>query len=268
LGKLEIEMITVRLKGGLGNQMFQYARGRSLSLEKKEGLCLNLHDLEFPEPGDTRRKFCLDNFNIQAKITIPDKSDRFSRFLHQIRTRISGDDGFYQSEKYFKNVEDVIRRDFTLRNTMSEAAQKSATEINAVENPVSIHIRRGDYVTNTETNAHHGVCSLDYYERAIGYMGEKISSPVFFIFSDDIDWVKENLKLENAVYVSRPDIPDHEELTMMSRCKHHIIANSSFSWWGAWLDPNKDKAVIAPERWFADKKTDSKDIVPEGWIKL
>jgi hypothetical protein len=162
----------------------------------------------------------------------------------------------------------MVRKEFTLKEPLSAISQEYTNKILDTKNAVSIHIRRGDYVLNTSTNKHHGVCNLDYYEAAVEYIREKIESLTFFIFSDDIAWVKENLKLDNAVFVSSPEIKDYEELILMSKCKHNIIANSSFSWWGAWLNQNPDKIVIAPRQWTTKKTADELDILPKSWIQI
>jgi hypothetical protein len=124
-------------------------------------------------------------------------------------------------------------------------------------------------VANKNANAHHGTCTLDYYHEAIKIMKEKIKNPYFFIFSDDIPWVKENLKIDgDAFFITGKKIKDHEEMFLMSRCKHNIIANSSFSWWGAWLNNNPEKIVIAPKRWFNNEKINTSDLVPDNWLRI
>ncbi|HET6995265.1 MAG TPA: alpha-1,2-fucosyltransferase, partial [Chitinophagaceae bacterium] len=140
-------------------------------------------------------------------------------------------------------------------------------EIRSV-NAVSIHVRRGDYVNDKETNAVHGVCSIDYYREAINRLSGEISEPRFYIFSDDMDWARANLPISPhlAVYVDNNQMASHEDLRLMSSCKHHIIANSSFSWWGAWLSDYAGKKVIAPRNWF--RTLENKDIIPNGWITL
>jgi len=139
-----------------------------------------------------------------------------------------------------------------------------------MKNSCSIHIRRGDYTSNVNSNIH-GTCSLEYYKKATEYMQNKYKDIYYYIFSDDITWVKENLKLENAVYIESEEkrIP-HEDIYLMSLCSNNIIANSSFSWWGTWLNNNLNKTVIAPKRWFEDNKlhAQSQDIVCDSWIKI
>lgn len=176
--------------------------------------------------------------------------------------------GNWPTEKYFIAIKDVIKNDLTLKNEMSDQAKKLQAEIDQ-KISVSIHIRRGDYVQNEKTkNLHGGICTLDYYQQATKLIEEKISNPTYFIFSDDIEWVKENLKLDNpVVYVSGQGIPDYEELILMSHCQHNITANSTFSWWGAWLNNKPNKIVVTPQKWF-NADTDIRDLIPDGWIKL
>lgn len=176
--------------------------------------------------------------------------------------------GVWQSEKYFKDSESIIRKELTLKDPLTTEARDWIQKM-AESDSVSIHIRRGDYVNSLKTNQFHGICSLEYYHNAIKLISQKITSPVFFIFSDDIDWVKDNLNIIYPVfYVSGEMLPDHEELMIMSKCKHNIIANSSFSWWGAWLNENKTKIVIAPKKWFNTKTVDTVDLIPSSWIKI
>jgi len=152
----------------------------------------------------------------------------------------------------------------TLRRKPQFAQQILAKE------SISLHIRRGDYVSNVYTNSVHGTCSLDYYQQAVTLLESKLNNPHFFIFSDDLAWAKEHLSfIENVTFVELDvNIPDHDEMFLMSQCLHHIIANSSFSWWGAWLNKNLDKIVIAPKRWFIDETYNTSDLIPDAWIRL
>ncbi len=124
-------------------------------------------------------------------------------------------------------------------------------------------------MTNTHTNQKHGICPPEYYQQAIKYIQTQVNDPHFFVFSDDIGWVKSHLKIPDPVnYVSNNDISSQEELLLMSSCKHNIIANSSFSWWGAWLNQYPEKIVIAPKKWFNLETIDTRDLIPETWIRL
>jgi hypothetical protein len=178
-------------------------------------------------------------------------------------------EGYWQTEKYFKDIKEIILRDFTIVEEPDPRNKTMADQIRGSES-VSIHVRRGDYVTNPTTNAYHGTCSEDYYKKAIQIIKNRVHKPQFFIFSDDLTWVREHLDIGYpTVFVdfNGPD-KDYEDLRLMSLCQNHIIANSSFSWWGAYLGSDPGKIVIAPKRWF--KKTDiiTSDLLPESWIQL
>jgi hypothetical protein len=134
-------------------------------------------------------------------------------------------------------------------------------------NAVSLHVRRGDYVSNPDSSRVHGLCGADYHQAAVRRIAEVVPQPHLFVFSDDPQWAAGNLHLDHpATIVTGNDTRrDYEDLHLMSLCKHHIVANSSFSWWGAWLDTNPDKIVIAPERWFAHEQHDTRDLLPPTW---
>jgi hypothetical protein len=287
-------MIIVKLIGGLGNQMFQYALGRKLSHTKKYPFKLDISWYKNKEFGpDITREYSLGHFNVIENFATDQEIAKFAykkEFFYRLATKIKREvfgigqigfdrrvfatpdnshlDGFWQSEKYFSDIRDILLREFTLKTGFSPAAEEIAKQ-EADADSVSLHIRRGDYVTDKRVVSTIGSCDMGYYRRAVDIIKKKIVQPVFFIYSDDIAWVRENLRLEApAVYVSRPEFKDYEELTLMSRCKHNIVANSSFSWWGAWLNQNPQKTIIAPARWFKNSKANSKDIIPEAWIKI
>ena len=264
-------MITIYLKGGLGNQMFQYAYGRSQSLRKKTKLLLDLSDLLFPlylRNKETPRTYALECFNIQARIYAPTTNPLVLQYNRKFYEWISHKERSFHNENNFLVHSSIIRTDFTLRSPLGPKAESIKTPIEQTPDSVSLHIRRGDYVGDPATNAHHGVLGLDYYHEAQAYIKNTVACPTFFIFSDDISWVKENLKIDSpTVFVSCPEIQDYEELILMSLCNHHIIANSSFSWWGAWLNQNINKIVIAPKQWVKNP-TLHKDICPPEWIRL
>ncbi len=294
-------MIIIRLNGGLGNQMFQYAMGRATSLHNNVNFKIDV--VTGIHPNDTQRLYALGNFNIiedfaskteinnlKYPLGLLSKIYRFTRkkIFRQFYKGFDehmfhvGDnaylDGFWQSWKYFDDVADSIRKDFTLKNSLSDRAKKIADAMQQV-NAVSVHVRRGDYVSNATLQRNYGVCSETYYHKAIDAMYAQVENPVFFVFSDDIAWIKSHQSLfsrsqehENKnpkiFYVSDYHLPDYEELMLMASCKHHIIANSSFSWWGAWLDSNKEKIVIAPKVWFKKKSLVPKDLLPPSWIQF
>jgi hypothetical protein len=179
-------------------------------------------------------------------------------------------DGYWQSEKYFGDVADVIRKDFTVKRAPSAANAAWLDRIGATVS-VSIHVRRGDYVTNADANKFHGTCGIDYYQRAVQMLSSRLGGrPEFFVFSDDPAWVRANLDLGSHPhhYVTNNDAQtNYEDLRLMSSCRHHIIANSTFSWWGAWLNASPDKVVVAPRRWFRADEMDDRDLVPSGWVR-
>jgi hypothetical protein len=283
-------MILVKLKGGLGNQMFQYAFGRRMAIQNSDELRLDIAGLR-KTAAETKRDYALGVFAIHADIAGPEETAQikypygllskamrfidakvFRKFHVQYDPKITtqtGDmylDGFFQDERYFKDIESTLRKEFALKDRMSDPARLVAEQIAASENSVSLHIRRGDYVTDAKTNAHHGTCGPEYYADAIAFLRDKVDPCSFFIFSDDIAWVKENMSIENATYVSSPEIQDYEELILMSMCEHNIIANSTFSWWGAWLNAHEGKIVIAPRQWTT--KSTSDDIIPPSWTRI
>lgn len=180
---------------------------------------------------------------------IPDNTDLF---------------GYFQTEKYFKDYEKELRENFIFRENHISYVDKYLEKIGkniGERSKVSIHIRRGDYLYLSD---HHPICSLEYYNTAIGLFDEGC---IFLVFSDDIKWAKQNLIGERFLFIEIGD--PFKELCLMSKCDHHIIANSSFSWWGSWINPNKNKKVIAPSKWFGESmKKDTSDIYCEGWIKI
>ena len=273
-------MIIVKLIGGLGNQMFQYALGRHLAYKHKTSLQLDISEFEnyklhkyslkfFNIHGDDSEKF---KKGFKKKIIAFFNSKKEPHFHFSPKILNSPDnvylDGYWQSEKYFKDIEPIVRQEFTLKDKFNAMDDKALTAIGTSES-VSLHIRRADYVTREKTNQVHGVCSLEYYHEAIAKIVATVKNPYFFIFSDDMPWAKDNLQLNFPVsYIDHGPDKNYEDLILMSRCKHNIIANSSFSWWGAWLNTNPFKIVIAPKKWFNDQSKNTKDLIPDGWIIL
>jgi hypothetical protein len=173
-------------------------------------------------------------------------------------------EGYWQTEKYFGIHSDTIRNDFKFPQ-LDLLNKEYADKIQHAES-VSVHIRMGDYINHP---LHGGICTLEYYENAIALIKVKVENPLFFIFSNDIEWCKNNLKLDNAIYITGNDGENSfRDMQLMSMCKHNIIANSSFSWWGAWLNNNSDKIVIAPSKWFNDPTINTKDLIPDSWIQI
>ena len=290
-------MIITRLIGGLGNQMFQYVTGRRAAYINKTKLKLDIKGYE-NQVGMTPRKYCLDIFNIQENFASETEINKLKKntFTQKVLKSIhpvffnnsyikekhfhfdpdilkisdsSCLEGYWQSEKYFKDIEKIIHKEFTFKHKLDAANRKTISRIKNCDS-VSIHIRRGDYVSNKQINTFHGICDLDYYNQAIEYVASKIKSPYFFVFSDDIQWTKQNLILKYPCAYVDHNIgkKDYEDMRLMSMCKHNIIANSSFSWWGAWLNRNPNKIVIAPKKWFKNKSINTKDLIPQSWIKI
>jgi hypothetical protein len=176
--------------------------------------------------------------------------------------------GYWQSEKYFKSIKGEIRNEFSFEKPLFGDNKLVATQI-AGDNSVSLHFRRGDYLSDAKTTRIMNVCDVAYYKRAISHIAEKVKNPVFYIFSDDMDWVKQHVSFDYpAVYINHNKGENsYIDMQLMSLCKHHIIANSSFSWWGAWLNASVDKVVVAPKCWFKNGMDDS-DLIPEEWVRL
>lgn len=285
-------MIAVEIIGGLGNQMFQYATAKAMALHRRDDLLIDKRPFE----SYSLHSFSLPHFNVTAPylkeeivLDLKSTSDKLKAFikgqknytlyqenglgydasLFDIPAKNVYLKGYFQSEKYFIKYEDEIRNDFEIVTPLQEKTVEMLTIIHEV-NSVSLHIRRGDYVTNPEANSVHGTCNLDYYQRAISHIREVVENPIFFIFSDDIQWAKENLTIpETTHFIDFTDAStNYEDIKLMSTCKHNIIANSSFSWWGAWLNKNKSKIVIAPSKWFNVDYHNADDIIPESWMKI
>ena len=281
-------MITVRLQGGLGNQMFQYAVGRVLSLKNNDELFLEQSFKQHKIFGITDRQYALNYFHIHAtlldenifhkiggvikrvlgKLHVYLRGFERGFFFDKKITQLRGDiylDGYWQSYKYFNGYEDQIRKDFTLR-TVSEHMQKLSTEI-ASKQSVCVHIRRGDYVGNKK----HEVVSSDYYNKALEIIKTKMSIDTVYVFSDDIEWCRKNLSFGYATtFVGDQYAGANGEyhIFLMSQCKGFIIPNSTFSWWGAWLSARADKIVIAPSVWRNDIAVSIDDLLPKEWMRI
>ena len=299
-------MVIVRLLGGFGNQMFQYATARHIAVLNKTIVKIDLSgfDKKQYKKGDTYRELKLNAFKLKAETATIEEIDRVRKYkpsiFKQIKSRLLQNytsifskpelyekelfcfdptvlkapsnsylTGYWQSPKYFDSIRTILLKDFEFRENPTKVDYPYLNNIQQ-GNSVSIHIRRGDYVSNPEYFKIHGLCSLEYYQSAIEYICRKIENPVFYIFSDDMDWVKKNIQLkETSFYVTdTPSGKDYFEMHLMSLCKHNIIANSSFSWWGAWLNQNSKKIVIAPKQWMKDPTIDTTDLIPVNWIRI
>lgn len=266
-------MIIVKLMGGLGNQMFQYALGRSLSARYETDLLLDTGEYD----RTNHRVYALDKFAISAGIATP---IQIKKCKHVVERGVEFDpavctvgpdaylEGYWQSEKYFKDSGAAIRREFILKEPQGRKYNDALTDI-ASNASVSLHIRRGDYLS-AKNQVIYTQLPLSYYEQAVACIAKKVGSIKIFVFSDDSAWVRENLSLPfPVVYVSDDQFADYQDLVLMSACKHHVIANSSFSWWGAWLSGDTpDRITIAPAIWLNGNTYHTEDIVPERWIKI
>jgi hypothetical protein len=270
-------MIIVNLTGGLGNQMFQYAFGRALAQKYKTDLKLHFTNALF----NIQRSYELDIFNISATIATKEDLKKFGVIQNRVLNRLlylfderygiqlnkhivtqrypyifnskylaiknnSYIQGYWADERYFKEVENILRKEFTLKKKLDDKNLQILKQINKV-NSVSIHVRRGDYISN-KTNIPKFI-GLNYYVKSINKIKNKVSNPIFFVFSDDILWCKQNLNsfINNVYYIDHNKGKDsYKDLLLMSACKHNIIANSTFSWWGSWLNQNLNKIIIKP----------------------
>lgn len=291
-------MIIVKLQGGLGNQMFQYAAGRRLAELHRVPLKLDLGFLldRTPRADFVFRDFALDIFPIDGEILTPDDrrgidlcNSPLARLLGKFKTTRrpfsiirephfhfhrqlleAPDnaylDGYWQSEKYFQDIEAVIRKDFSFKSAPGPQSQAYAGKISAV-NSVCLNVRRGDFVSNPTANKLHGFLGLDYIKKCLRILSERVANPCFFVFSDDVQWCRENIRMEYPCTVIPHDLAG-EHLYLMTLCRHYIIPNSTFAWWAAWLNTNPEKLVLAPEKWFNDPEYDTRDLLPSSWLKV
>jgi hypothetical protein len=286
--------------------MFQYAAGLALALRRGAEVKVDLS--WFCQYGrDTRRQFELSAFPVSAGVATPQDLINFGRTRPSPRWRVQvthllsrlprawrGRDqagyrerhfhfdpqvldleppvyleGYWQSEKYFVDFAEAVRKEFTPRKPLEPENAAIAAQIDGV-NAVALHVRRGDYVLNPTTNRYHGTCEAQYYSNAVEYVARRVAEPHLFVFSDDPQWGRSNLHFTiptTFVDVNSP-LRGYRDMQLMAHCRHHIVANSSFSWWGAWLGAWRQKIVVAPERWFNDGSIDTRDLVPESWVRL
>ncbi len=295
-------MIVVQLKGGLGNQLFQYALGRTLALKHGTELVFDTSLLynRVPEKTKTFYNYDLGLFEPPARIAtaadFPQYSsklstrNRFMRGLHVVRLRVhglryvlqrkfefdqrvanSGDnvylDGYWQTEKYFRPAAAQIRADLQFRPTLGAQAARMYAQMQAGTS-VCVHIRRGDYL---EILSQLGVVGADYIQAGIKLLAERFSGLHFYVFSNDPKWCIENLKIGHPhTFITSENAGnnDREHLMLMTSAKHFIIANSTYSWWAAWLSTNPDKVVIGPKQWASDPNKNTSDVMPETWLRL
>jgi Glycosyl transferase family 11 len=286
-------MVLVKLMGGMGNQMFQYALGRHLAHNRSDELFLSIEALPLLTPP---RSFELGVFNISGRVisfneivargakciwVASDLDFRFSSEIvegagqHQLLCLA----GWWQSEKYFKGISPILRQEFTFKDAALPPGP-AAEFVNAMEGveAVCVHVRRADYLETTDSK---GFLGLGYYKWAVQEIKKRISRPHLFVFSDDVEWCQEHLELDAPSTVVRPrsdrEARSSDDLYLMTLCKHFIIANSTYSWWAAWLGKHERKVVIAPKGWFRSERDScvsedatlcSVDLIPEEWIRV
>lgn len=289
------EMIVVYLCGGLGNQLFQYSAARRLAIMQGEQVTVDCSWYEKKHGGVTQRNFDLCRYRVDvrklskgtyfarllwtnrflSRLPFPRKLQLVSEKCFSFSPNILslGTDvylkGYWQSYKYFEDIRGVLLADLVPTLPFTLLDQNIAEKISKCAS-VSIHVRRGDYVTLASAANTHGTCSLEYYQSAVNLLQSRIKGATFFVFSDDPEWTAANLHFDApTVYVDHNDASTaFQDLRLMSICEHQIIANSSFSWWGAWLNQNPSKMVVAPKRWFANLPDVTSDLYPADWIKI
>ncbi|MFC2128719.1 alpha-1,2-fucosyltransferase [Bacteroidota bacterium] len=298
-------MIIVKLKGGLGNQMFQYAFGRRIALENNVDFLIDIS--EFKNDNVYKREYSLscfvliENFatekdlkktkkiigkNYVSKLIrfankfkpyyksylVYDRSpQKYDSLLFKNKYKNVYFDGYWQNEKYFKDIEYIIRKDFTFRKNKKNRDNLKVSEMIKTTNSVALHIRNYGLTYDEKASKRDvedvGIMKISYYKDTLKYLENALNNFRLFIFSDDINWVRDNYNLNynNIIYVDNVG-KDYEQMRLMSLCKHQIISNSTFSWWAAWLNNNPDKIVIAPKQWFRNR--DTSDLIPKRWIIL
>jgi len=293
-------MIIAQLRGGLGNQMFQYAAGRRLAEKNKTKLKLDLRLLldRTPREHFVYRNFDLDIFRIQENIAKSYEVKILSIGLKRALFKLLGKDvqnrrciiephfhfyrelldapdnvyldGHWQSYKYFADIEQIIRKEFVFKKGFDAISMKMAQKIRSM-NSVCINVRRADFVHNPIARKQHGVCSLAYYKQAEKIIYSNVNNPHFFVFSDDIAWCVDNISFNHDFTIVSHDCAGRkfdDYLHLMTLCDHYILANSSFAWWAVWLNPKKGKVVIAPKKWFNNHTIDTTDLIPKNWIRI
>lgn len=290
-------MIIVQLKGGLGNQLFQYAAGLHLAHHHNTEIKVDLGLLKNPaNETDTLRNYELQYLKHPPLIASEHEIKRLTKasipfrfidkllpsykrqvynekyFTYDVKFLQAGNNvylkGYRQSEKYFLPIADIIRQRFQFQPGIIQTVQDFGNNLKTV-NSASIHIRRGDYTKKTIKH-YHGVVTPSYYQEAMAILQTKVTDLHLYVFSDDINWVKEHIKFPiPATFVSNDiSTTPYEDFYLMACCRHNIVANSSFSWWAAWLNDNEQKIVIAPKNWFTRRGPSAKDLLPSQWIVI
>lgn len=268
-------MIIIKVQGGLGNQMFQYAlyermkrSGKNVKIDITSYNTFNLHNgFELEKVFDLNIDYAdeLEVFSLIDRSYINELEDNkiynFQENIFQLDNCYLS--GYWQNEKYFREMRDIILSTYKF-NVYDEKNIKMLEKIESTQS-VSIHIRRGDYLLHPDLN---NVATREYYINAINIINEKVENPEFFIFSDDINWVRQNLSIENGTFIDHNSGKDsYKDMFLMSKCKHNIIANSTFSWWGAWLNANENNITIRPQIWMNSAEECDDICSCDAWIK-
>lgn len=283
-------MLVVNLKGGLGNQMFQYAlytklqqKGKQVYLDYSQiatemqalnrstifsdfrlDRTYNLQRMQGPF-GTLYRRFLIRAFRKLTNVLREKEESVYDAQVMQIKNGYL--DGYWQSEKYFLGCEEELRQRLQFKQELSDANRAILEKIRSAKCPISIHVRLGDYQQAENAGLFGNICTRAYYEKAIAFCREKYEEAAFFVFSNEPQKAVEMLNLPNATIVDVNDeLSAWADMYLMSKCHHNIIANSSFSWWAAWLNENPDKVIIAPSKWINGKQTP--DIWPETWLRM
>jgi len=292
-------MITIRLKGGMGNQMFQYAFARQLAHTAATNFQLDLTDLLDRSKGDfVYRDYDLPVFRVKEHFSLPTKlvrlahKPRSSRLSGLVKRRVRAGkthvkephfhfapgllqsptgptlyEGWFQSPKYFAAVEPGLREDFQFSRPLLPTSAALHEQIRGMENAVCLNVRRTDFLKVDTLNT----TNRDYFLRAADYVAERVTDPYFFVFSDDVAWCRDQLQLPY-----KSEVVGHEHkgykfgnyLRLMATCRHFIIPNSSYAWWAVWLSGREEAVVVAPQRWFNGTEYDTSDLVPQHWVRL
>ncbi len=283
---LQNNMIIVRLKGGLGNQLFQYAFGRLLTLQNKRDVKYIFSE----DKDDIKRGYKLGHFNTYVTLAT-DREYRavkypfgylskivlFTRKVFRqfnigynpqsLKTQDGYLEGFWQSYKYLEPIRKDLLKEITLKEPLREEWSSILHTIETT-NSVSVHIRRGDYVNNPKNRAEYTTFGIEYYNQAFQTIHSHVPEPTLIVFSDDIAWCKEHIKTDFPILFTDQNAPDYEAFMLATRCKHNILSNSTFAFWIAWLNQNSNKIVIAPKKWNNRYEEEYKDLLPENWIKI
>jgi hypothetical protein len=289
--------VAIKLSGGLGNQLFQYATGRQLAMHQGHELDADLCWFNDIPEGSTLRQPLLKHFKAKLRyvnssgnpstlaepargtldkllrpirIHKEKRSYQYDSKINNIsrRCRLIYLDGYWQSYKYFQDVRSTVLQDLQPDTPPHPLYEEFRHQITGTES-VMIHVRRGDYIQSPSAAKVHGALDPSYYQRAIQIAESRLTRPTFYVFSDDISWCMQNISSQSAmVYVKSAPTSTAviDELVLMQQCKHQIIANSSLSWWGAWLNLNPQKLVIAPRNWLASQPIDLADLIPPAWV--